>query len=553
MTRRALCYLAMVAVAAFLVLFLVVPVGMVTWVGCDADLMRELFRSRTYVEGMLNSVKVAVTTTGMVFAISIVLATCYDRYDFPGRRFCPMLMMVPMVLPPFVGALGYQRLLGHFGVVNAMLSHFGVAPVDFLSGSGCFWSICLIEALHLYPVFYLNLVSALGNIDPNHLRAAANLGAGWARRFFRITLPLVSPGILAGGSLVFVWSLTELGTPLMFNYLRVTPVQILDGLGELEGNKMPFALVFVVFVATALLYLAARMSLSRCASAGKGRNASAPSPLPAWRGRLVAGMFWFVTFCAALPHLMLLLTAFSRVYYGTVLPQGFTLYHFREAQSNALVLPSVVNSLKYSLSATAISLVAGLVTSLATSRWKLVGSRVVDMASMLPLAVPGVVLAFGYVAIAFEAGLATGHDAASIALGLLVISYAVRRMPYVVRSVSAGLEQTPIVLEDAARNLGAGPWTVLRRITVPLVLANIMVGALFAFGFSMLEVSDSLILAQRVDGFPITKALYELARILGSGPDTACAFGVWMMFFLGTTLAFGCVLLGRKIGAAFRM
>jgi iron(III) transport system permease protein len=87
---------------------------------------------------------------------------------------------------------------------------------------------------------------------------------------------------------------------------------------------------------------------------------------------------------------------------------------------------------------------------------------------------------------------------------------------------------------------------------LPLVTANLIVGGLFAFSFSMLEVSDSLILAQKQEFFPITKALYELSQILGYGTGAASAFGVWAMFFLGATLCAGALLLGKKIGAVFK-
>ena len=127
-----------------------------------------------------------------------------------------------------------------------------------------------------------------------------------------------------------------------------------------------------------------------------------------------------------------------------------------------------------------------------------------------------------------------------------------RRLPYVLRSVSAGLEQTPLEFEEAARTFGAGPVRTLRKIVLPLISANLIVGALFAFSFSMLEVSDSLILAQKAEHFPITRAIFDLSQILGSGPFTACAFGVWTMIFLAATLAAAGVILGKKIGSIFR-
>jgi iron(III) transport system permease protein len=135
---------------------------------------------------------------------------------------------------------------------------------------------------------------------------------------------------------------------------------------------------------------------------------------------------------------------------------------------------------------------------------------------------------------------------------LLVLAYAMRRLPYVLRSVAAGLQQTPPDLEDAARNLGASAWTTLRKITAPLIAANIVIGALFAFSFSMIEVSDSLILAQKTEFFPVTRAIFELSQVLGSGAYLACAFGVWAMAFLGATLVIASTIMGKTIGSLFR-
>ncbi|HMO25450.1 MAG TPA: ABC transporter permease subunit, partial [Tepidisphaeraceae bacterium] len=102
-------------------------------------------------------------------------------------------------------------------------------------------------------------------------------------------------------------------------------------------------------------------------------------------------------------------------------------------------------------------------------------------------------------------------------------------------------------------NLGASRWRVLRRITVPLILANLIAGGLLAFAFAMLEVSDSLILAQKAEYFPITKAIYELSQRLGDGVYIASALGVWAMILLTLTILSANTLLGKKMGAIFRV
>jgi iron(III) transport system permease protein len=135
---------------------------------------------------------------------------------------------------------------------------------------------------------------------------------------------------------------------------------------------------------------------------------------------------------------------------------------------------------------------------------------------------------------------------------LLVMAYAIRRLPYVVRSAAAGLEQTSVEVEEAATVAGAGRFLLNRRIVLPLVFANLVAGGLLAFAFSMLEVSDSLILAQRERDYPITKAIYTLADRLGDGPYVASALGVWGMALLATCLLGASIVLGRKMGALFR-
>jgi len=136
---------------------------------------------------------------------------------------------------------------------------------------------------------------------------------------------------------------------------------------------------------------------------------------------------------------------------------------------------------------------------------------------------------------------------------LLIVAYAVRRLPYVVRSAVAGLEQTPVELEEAAANLGAGWWRRTHKIVFPLIAANLLAGGLLAFSFAMLEVSDSLILAQREADYPITKAIYVLYQRLGDGQYLASAMGVWAMLLLAATLIGSSLLMGKKMGAIFRV
>ncbi len=193
-------------------------------------------------------------------------------------------------------------------------------------GQNRFWGIVALNALHLYPVLYLNIAAALANVDPAMEEAAENLGCtGW-RKFFKITLPLIAPGVFAGGTIVFIWAFTELGVPLIFDYTRVTSVQIFYGIKDIGTNPFPYALVAVMLAATMLLY-----ALSRCFSAravdltmmAKATSRGGPRAAhgQAWRGvrrRRSAS----VIFLAMLPHVGVVLVAFSRDWYGSILPRA---------------------------------------------------------------------------------------------------------------------------------------------------------------------------------------------------------------------------------------
>jgi iron(III) transport system permease protein len=177
------------------------------------------------------------------------------------------------------------------------------------------------------------------------------------------------------------------------------------------------------------------------------------------------------------------------------------------------------------------------------------GRGILDTISMLPLAIPGLVLAFGYVAAFSDTPLNPRLNP----LPLLAIAYGVRRLPFAVRAAYAGLSQVPRVLEDASANLGAGFFFTVRRVTVPLITGSLAAALILCFAFAMLEVSDSLILAMQEMYYPITKVIYELTARLTMGANLAAALGVLGMFILLVSLLAGLGLSGRRLGEIFRI
>lgn len=523
-----------------------------------ASYLAAVLTDPTYLIGLRNSFLIACAATTLALLLALPLAFISDRFVFPGKSLLGALVLVPMILPPFVGAIGIKQVFGQYGALNALLIRLGVQPegwtYDWLAASQ-FWGVAVVIALSLYPIIYLNAVAALANIDPAMEEAALNLGCTGLRRFRRITLPLIQPGLFAGATIVFIWAFTELGTPLVFDYARVTSVQIFSGLKDIGGNPFPYTLVAVMLTASVSLYAMGKGLFGRAGYAmmAKATSSGGARSLPRGRAWLCTALFGGIFLVAVLPHLGVILVAFSSDWYATVIPHSWTLDNFRLALGHDLTVPAIANSLKFAGAATVIDLVLGVAIAYVVVRTKLRARHALDFLAMLPLAVPGLVLAFGYIAMSQEGRAFHFLNPIENPTLLLIVAYSVRRLPYVVRAAAAGFQQTSETLEEAAQNLGCPPLKAMVKVTLPLISANLIAGGLLAFAFAMLEVSDSIILAQKQLFYPITKAILELFQLLGDGKFLASALGVWAMAFLGVTIVGMSLLLGKKLGAIFRV
>ena len=251
------------AIAAFLALFLVVPVITVVYVAfTNSDgsltlshffsffhltLMREAFYNSLYVGGM----SVLISSI-----IALPLAYFTVRFQFRGAILIQTLGVLPLIMPPFVGAAAMQLLFGRSGSVNLLLNEWFGFSIPFMDGLN---GVIFVEALHYFPFILLNLVAALANIDSAMEESAQNLGASGWRLFRRIVFPLAMPGYLAGAALVFLKVFDDVGTPLVLNvtnilaaqaYLRITSIGIDDPIGYVASVIMVIAAVVALWGST---------------------------------------------------------------------------------------------------------------------------------------------------------------------------------------------------------------------------------------------------------------------------------------------------------------
>lgn len=516
------------------------------------DYFRLLFDNHLMVEAIQNSVKLALTTTFVCTLVALPLAVIGSKFDFPGKGLLMGMLLVPMVMPPFVGAIGFQRFFARHGAINLfLLNHDMISePIEWLADDNKFWAVVILAVMNLYPIMYLNLAAALANVDPSLEEMATTLGVKRWRQFKDIVWPLARPGYFAGAIIVFIWALTDLGTPLLIGYNDVIPVRIFNMVTDINENPVGFAMVFLVIMMTVGFFLLSKRTLS-----GKKYDMMARGHVTSSVRR--TGFFGTIgvycvligVICFALfPHVSVFITSISDKWFMTPLPEQFTLEHYAKVFHQDLPVTGLHNSLFLASLSTMTDVVLGCLVAYVIVRKLIPMSGLLDSIVMIPLALPGIVLAFGYVA-TFSG---TFLDPLNNPVPLLVIAYAIRRLPYMVRSASAGLQQTSISLEEASATFGASRFFTLRKITFPLVMANVIAGSLLCFAYAMLDVSDSMILAMKDRFYPLTKVIYSLYLEQGSGELTASALGMIAMVILVICIMGASLVLGKKMGELFK-
>jgi iron(III) transport system permease protein len=541
-----------------LVFFLIIPVGFVLakafW--HDGKFTLEyfglLFANEDIVDSIVNSLKLGLATTCAATMVSLPLALINQRWDYRGKSLISALLLIPMIIPPFVAAIGIKRFFARMGSVNLFLleHNFITEPIDWLGSEHMFWAVVVLATINLYPIMYLNLSAALANIDPSLEEVAATMGVSRWRRLKDIVWPLARPGFFAGATIVYIWALTDLGTPLLVGFHKTMPVKIFNMVYDANENPVGHALVVFVIVLTVSLFLLSKLSMGRKRfdMLAKGHVAGNEHRAGVLGHIAIYAVMFTVLGTAIIPHLSIFVTSFSDDWFMTILPESWTLEHYRRVFGTELSAVGIKNSLLLASASTMVDVVLGLLIAYVVVRKLIPFSNLLDSLVMVPLALPGIVLAFGY----FVTYTGTFLDPQVNPIPLLIIAFAIRRLPFMVRSASAGLQQTSISLEEASISFGASRLYTVRKITIPLVSANLIAGGLLCFSYAMLDVSDSLILAMKDKFYPLTKAIYVLFLEQGTGELIASALGVIGMGILGSCIIGAGIILGEKFGELFR-
>jgi len=539
---------------AFLILFVLYPLTRIFYDAFANEAGRltlanfhEFFTDRYYLRSLWNSLVLGVATVITTSVIGIAVAFLIIRYEFPWRNLFSYLAMLPMILPPLVGVLGFVFILGRAGTVNVLLHDwFGLqTPINFMYGMQ---GVLLVETLHLFPFMTLSILDSLSKVDPSLEEAAQVMGANGWRRFRDVTLPLTTPGYVSGALLVFIWTFADFVTPLVVGVQDLLAVQAYLNIVQFVDRRIfrmgivisaLLVVLAIVFVLVARHYVAIKDYSSLAYSRVERRRLG---PVARW---LAVGFLALLMFASLLPQAGVVLAAVGKGWSLTALPVHYTLDHFRQV---SLETPRfIVNSLLYSGLAVLICLAIGVPMAWIMARTRTPGRGAMDALTTLILAIPGTAIGIAYIR-AFHFPL-PGIDVALTSMWIILpLVLAVRRLPYTVRSSYSSLLLVHKSMEEAAENVGAGKLITFRDITAPLVWKGILVGAIFSFIMSIQEASATLFLT--LGGWEMIPFGIFTYYIAGSHSQAA-ALGVILIVLCAASLYVVNRVAGARVGGLF--
>ena len=536
--------LAALSITLFLLTFLIVPVANVIYIavadgsgGLTLSHFGAFFGISLMQESFWNSLIVALASVFFASLIALPLAYLTIRFEFRGALLIQTLGVLPLIMPPFVGAVAMQLIFGRSGAVNLLLNDwfgFSIPIMDGLTG------VVFVESLHYFPFILLNLTVALNNIDSAMEESAQNLGAHGLRLFRRIVFPLAMPGFVAGASLVFIKVFDDLGTPLVLNvtnmlapqaYLRITSVGLEDPIGYVISVIMVAFSLFALWLSARVLKGRDYSTTQRGGSSLMRRRLTTAQSVFAYSGIIL------LLLLVLSPHIGIVLLSLSKVWSFSVLPDAYTLEHYRTVLFDSPRM--IVNTLLYCGIAALLDVVIGTAIAYLILRTKLPGRQALDFMASAALAIPGVVLAIGYLRSFKGITLPGTDDPVTTVWIMIAIAYAVRRLPYALRSCMAALQQVSVSLEEAAENLGATRARTVQRIIVPLMAGGILAGFVTSFITAAVELSATIMLTTSQSNAPMSYGIYlYMQSIAGRGPGAALGVLAVIIVALGTYFSY---------------
>ena len=445
--------------------------------------------SPLYQKSLRNSFVLSFSVVIFSILLGVPMGYIVARVKLPAKNLILSLGILPVIMPSFVGAFSWIILMGRQGVarhfLQILLNPLGITIPTIYGMFGMIFTMSLIY----YPFVFLLSYSSFSSANPLLEEAAMLMGAGKWRIFWTITFPLILPSLGAASLLVFIRAIGSFGIPAIIGgeqYVLPTLIYFrVNGFWDLNGAAA-IAVVNVVITGAVLIFQKYVVSRRQYETISASR--SEQKLYTHWAARLFGGLFCLVILIVSLaPQITIIVMSFFEKWQG-LLPEGFTLANYKRIPQ--VSRSELGNSLYLSSVATLFTAILGSIIAYITERRRPKGAAILDLAIMAPFVLPGTVVSVALLS-AFSGN-------ALIPLGgtftIIIISYMIRRTPYVYRSVVASLTQLDPTLEESSTISGANWFYTFRKVSLPLILPGIISGSILTFSTLLQELSTTILL-----------------------------------------------------------
>lgn len=479
---------SILVIFALLAVFIIYPIGMVFLKSLTSsdhpgfEVYKALMSSSYVRASLYNSLTIGAASALLSCIVGFLFAYAVTRTDIPFKGFFNFMAIVPIVSPPFLGAVSVLLLFGSNGLITSKLLGIYNYPIYGFKG------LLFAQVVTFFPVAYLTLKGVLESISPTLEDAALDLGSSRLQVFGKVTLPLALPGIASALLVIFIESLADFGNPLVlagsnFPTLSVQAYLQITGMYDLPSGA---ALSVILLVPSISAFLVQKYWVEKrkyVTVTGKPTNTAIKSISPGMKWTLF-GLCVFVAGVVMLFYGVIVAGAFAKLW---GINSSFTLRNFeyvwgvgREAIKDTLIIAGI---------STPISGLLGMAIAFLVVRKSFLGKKAMDFISMLSFALPGTVVGIGYI-LAFNKKpfMLTGT------LAILVLNFIFRYFPVGIQAGVATLRQVDQSIEEAAANLGAGTDKTFTKVTLPLIAPAFFSALVFAFVRAMTAISAAVFL-----------------------------------------------------------
>jgi thiamine transport system permease protein len=543
--RRTLPWLAPLV---FLALFFFYPIGKILWLGLNPVSITGI-ESASFghiLHVILFTFYQAVLSTLLTLALGLPAAYLFSRYDFFGRKSLRLLTAIPFMLPTVVVAAGFNAFLGQRGWLNLLMVnsfHLSSPPISFVGTLG---AILLAHVFYNSTIVIRMVGNSLSHEDERLGLAAQTLGAKPFRVFWKVTLPLLKPSILAASLLVFIFDFTSFGVILLLGGVRFSTLEVEIYRQVIQGLNLPMAsllsLIQLVFTLIFSIVYSRIIIHSQVSTAPRPAERNLEKPRSISRKIFLSGMVCILLVFFIMPLLSIPIRSITRLDNDRTqrgqAQYGVTADYYKQLfinpNSSIFYVPpfaAIGNSLGFAALTVIFSLALGIPVASALrkpGRFE----RLADPLFLLPLGASAVTLGLGFIVTFNKPPLFLITSPLLIPLAHTLIA-----LPFVIRSLQPALASIPDRLRLAASSLGASPLRVWLTVDWPIVSRATLSAAIFAFTISLGEFgAASLIVRPEYPTLPIAIARF-LSLPGSSNYGQAMALAAILMLICGVGIA----------------